>query len=75
MSRVDELELELLQLEPRQRAALARRLMDSLDDLSDAEYDQLWAEEAEARYAAFKAGKTVSIDGDSVFARAHARSR
>lgn len=69
------LESELLQLEPSTRAALAKALLASLDDLSDAEYERLWAEEAEARYADFLAGRTSAIDGDEVFARAYERVR
>ena len=73
--KVQELEAELLHLDLHDRAALAKSLLDSLESLSDEEYDQLWAEEAEARYADFKAGRTSAVDGDEVFARARARSR
>jgi Putative addiction module component len=45
------------------------------NELSDEEYEQLWAEEAEARYADFLAGLTGAVDGDEVFARARARLR
>jgi putative addiction module component (TIGR02574 family) len=72
---VRELEAQLLQLEPHTRAALAKTLLASLDDLSDDDYDQLWAEEAEARYADFLAGRTSAVDGDEVFSRARARLR
>lgn len=72
---IQELESELLQLEPNTRAALARTLLASLDDLPDEEYERLWAEEAEARYADFVAGRTTAVDGDDVFARAYARVR
>jgi putative addiction module component (TIGR02574 family) len=72
---IDALEAQLLKLEPHARAALAKTLLASLDDLSDDEYDQLWAEEAEARYADFLAGRTSAVDGDEVFARARARLR
>ena len=72
---IRELEEQLLQLEPQARAALAKRLLASLDDLSDEEYEQLWAEEAEARYEDFLAGRTKAVDGDDVFARARARLR
>ena len=72
---VRELESQLLQLEPQTRAAVAKTLLASLDDLSDEEYEQLWAEEAEARYADFLAGRTNAVDGDEVFARARARLR
>ena len=70
-----ELESQLLQLEPHARAALAKTLLASLEDLTDEEYDRLWAEEAEARYADFLAGRTGAVDGDEVFARARARLR
>lgn len=72
---IHDLEAQLLQLEPHTRAALARTLLASLDDLSDEEYDQLWAQEAEARYADFLAGRPNAVDGDDVFARARARLR
>lgn len=72
---LDELESQLLQLEPHARAALAKTLLASLNDLSDDDYEQLWAEEAEARYADFLAGRTNAVDGDEVFARARARLR
>lgn len=72
---IHELEAQLLQLEPHTRAALAKALLASLDDLSDDEYEQLWAEEAEARYADFLAGRTNAVNGDEVFARARARLR
>jgi hypothetical protein len=72
---IRELESQLLQLELHTRAALAKTLLASLDDLSDEEYEQLWAEEGEARYADFLAGRTNAIDGDEVFARARARLR
>ena len=72
---IHELESQLMQLEPHARAALAKTLLASLDDLSDDEYERLWAEEAEARYADFLAGRTSAVDGDDVFARARARLR
>jgi hypothetical protein len=50
---IDELEAEVLKLEPRVRARLAERLLDSLERLSDEENEQLWAEEAERRDAAW----------------------
>ena len=42
----DDIEARLLQLDPRARARLAARLLASLDSLSQAERDELWAEEA-----------------------------
>jgi hypothetical protein len=72
---IQELESELLRLDAATRAALARTLLASLDTLPDEEYERLWVEEAEARYADFLAGRTGAVDGDDVFARAHARVR
>ena len=42
-------------------------------DLSDEEIDQLWAEEAESRYAGYKAGNIEAVPADEVFARLAAR--
>jgi hypothetical protein len=43
----EELEVEALKLAPRDRARLAERLLQSLENLSDEENERLWAEEAE----------------------------
>ena len=72
---VEQIEAEILRLDLRDRAALAKSLLDSLESLSEEEYEQLWAGEAEARYAEFKAGRTSAVNGDEVFARVRARSR
>ena len=71
----EEIESELLRLDRHTQAALAKSLLDSLDMLTDAEYDELWAEEGEARYARFLAGQTTAVDGAEVFARARSRRR
>jgi hypothetical protein len=72
---IEEIQSELLQLDRHARAALAKTLLDSLDILTEAEYEELWIDEAEARYADFVAGRTSAVDGDDVLARARARSR
>jgi putative addiction module component (TIGR02574 family) len=64
---------EVLELPLTARAELASQLLDSLDDLSEAENDQLWAEEAERRYAEYKAGNVEAIPADEVFARLRSR--
>ena len=46
-----------LKLPSAQRAALAERLIKSLDSLDDAETERLWVEEAEQRYQAYKEGR------------------
>ncbi|MGZ5432501.1 MAG: addiction module protein [Thermoanaerobaculia bacterium] len=73
--KIEDIESELLQLDRHARAALAKSLLDSLEALTAAEYEELWIEEGEARYADFLAGKTSAIDGDEVFARARSRKQ
>ena len=46
---IDDLEGEVLKLEPRVRARLARKLLESLEALSEEENERLWVEEAERR--------------------------
>ena len=65
---------EVLELPLTARAELASQLLDSLDDLTEAESDKLWAEEAESRYAAYKAGKMDSVSADDLFARLRSRN-
>jgi len=66
---------EALELPLTARAELASQLLDSLDDLTEAESDQLWAEEAERRYAAYKAGEMGSVSADELFARLRSRNK
>ncbi len=57
------------------RAELASQLLDSLDELSEEENDQLWAIEAERRYADYKAGNIEAVPADEVFARVRSRNK
>lgn len=66
---------EALELPLTARAELASQLLDSLDDLSEEENEQLWAEEAERRFAEYKAGNIEAVPADVVFARLRARRR
>jgi hypothetical protein len=50
---IDDIEGEVLKLEPRARARLARKLLESLEALSDEENERLWVEEAERRDGAW----------------------
>jgi hypothetical protein len=47
--RIVEIEAEALKLDPPERARLARKLLESLEALSDAENERLWAERGERR--------------------------
>jgi putative addiction module component (TIGR02574 family) len=52
------------------RAALAERLLASLDDLDERESDRLWGEEAERRLVAYRAGSASARPAEDVYARA-----
>lgn len=73
--KIEELENEVLQLELRERAALAKILLESLEALPQDEIDQLWATEAEARYEDLLAGRTTAFGGDQVFEEVRSRKR
>ena len=60
---------EALELPLTARAELASQLLDSLDEISEEESDTLWAEEAERRYAGYKAGEIKAAPAEEVFAR------
>ena len=70
---LEEIAAEALELSPPARAELANRLLDSLDELSEAESDALWADEAERRYAGYQAGEIKAIAAEEVFARLRSR--
>lgn len=59
-----------LVLEPQERAALAERLLASLDDVSEQETERLWAEEAARRLAEYRAGRADVIDASEVMEKA-----
>ena len=72
---LEDIAAEVLELPLTARAKLATQLLDSLEDLSEEESDALWAEEAEQRYIAYKAGQIKSVPADEVFARLRSRQR
>ena len=61
---------DALSLDLQDRAALAERLLASLDDLTEEEAERLWAVEAERRLEEYRAGKAKAIPADEVHARA-----
>jgi hypothetical protein len=73
--KLEEIASEALQMSVESRAALAKRLLESLDELAPAEYERMWVEEAGRRYQQLKAGTASSIASEEVFARLDARSR
>ena len=71
--KLEEIASEALQMSVESRAALAKRLLDSLDELAPDEYERMWVEEAPRRYRQLKDGTADSIASEEVFARLDAR--
>ena len=69
----EDLEAAAQRLDPKGRARLAGRLLDSLDSLSSEENDRIWAEEAQRRENALESGELSSRSADDVFRDARAR--
>lgn len=69
----DELESKARTLTPREKATLARILIEELDPTVDAGFEELWIEEAQRRYEAFLKGELEALAGDDVMARARSR--
>jgi hypothetical protein len=70
---IEELEAEALKLEPKARARLAGRLLESLEQLSPEENARIWSEEALRRADALDRGALSSRPADLVFRDARAR--
>ena len=70
MVELTELLQQVLNLDVRDRATLAERLLASLDDLSELEVERLWAEEAQRRLAAYRAGRATAVPSEAVHQKA-----
>lgn len=73
MMNIDELEAHALNLDVRERARLAAKLLSSLDILSDQENERLWAEEAERRDREVENCTEKLRHADEVFASARSQ--
>jgi hypothetical protein len=67
-----ELEAEIKKLNLKDRAAPAKWLVQSLDELSEAEIEALWAEEGERRLDELEQGLTPEVPAEEVLRRARA---
>ena len=68
-----ELETEALKLNPTDRARLAKKLLNSLEALSEAEVEHLWVEEAERRNEQMEHGIVEGRRAEDVIWDARAR--
>ena len=70
---VQQIEKQVLKLDAHSRAKLARKLLSSLDELSETENEKLWAEEAISRHNELLSGKAKSRSAEVVFKNAQTR--
>ncbi len=69
----EELQKQAKALNAKDKATLARILIEELDGSVDGDAEQLWIEEAERRYDAFVSGKLEARSGQEVMSRARRR--
>jgi putative addiction module component (TIGR02574 family) len=67
---VADLENKVLELSPKERARLARRILESLEVLSEDEIETLWLQEAERRNRALDEDPSRAVPGDEVMREA-----
>jgi putative addiction module component (TIGR02574 family) len=67
------IEKEALELPIDKRAKLAQRLLESLDDLSEAEAERLWANEAARRAREIDEGKVQLVSSEEFERRMRTR--
>lgn len=72
---IAEIESEVFSLPLEQRASLAHKLLLSLEEPTEAEFDRLWGEESARHAAEFDAGLVQAIPGEEVAAKARALLR
>jgi putative addiction module component (TIGR02574 family) len=66
---IAQLEQEALKLSMKERASLAQKLLNSLDEADDEASDLLCAGEAERRMEEFKRGEVKAIASEEVFSK------
>jgi putative addiction module component (TIGR02574 family) len=72
-TQLEELQRQVKSLAPNEKAALARLLIEDLDQTFDGDVEQLWINEAERRYQAYLKGDIKAQPGDEVMNRVRAR--
>jgi hypothetical protein len=72
---IKEIESQVLSLPADERASLAQRLLLSLEEIPESQFDQLWGEESLARAARADAGQSHPISAEDVARKARALLR
>ena len=75
MSDAAEVFKNALSLDVQDRAALAQRLLASLEELSEEEAARLWAEEAQRRLDEYRAGRAQAVPAEEVAKKAESLFR
>jgi len=70
MPDLSELLKTALTLDVQDRAALAEKLLASLEELSEEDADRLWAEEAQRRLEEYRAGRAATVPASEVARKA-----
>jgi putative addiction module component (TIGR02574 family) len=70
MMTFSQLETEILALTLQERTTLVQRLLLSLEEISEPEFETFWANESALRAAHFDAGQTQAITGAEVAKKA-----
>jgi putative addiction module component (TIGR02574 family) len=71
----EEIQKQARRLTLQEKAALARTLIQELDNSADPAAARLWIEEAQRRYAAYLRGEIEALPGDEVMQRAREQLR
>jgi putative addiction module component (TIGR02574 family) len=66
-SNLDQLTADAMKLPLRDRAQLAQRLVETLDDEVEPNTEALWFAEAERRLEELRSGKVEGLDSDEAF--------
>ncbi len=64
---------QAMELAPDARAALAKKLLESLDAPEAGDHERLWVEESVLRYNEISSGQARVISADEVFAKLSSR--
>ncbi|MFI3154878.1 MAG: addiction module protein [Methylococcaceae bacterium] len=72
---LSQLESEIFSLSIQDRAVLVQRLLLSLEEISELEFDSLWGEASAHRAAEFDAGRVQAISGEEVAKKVRALLR
>ncbi|HEV7797491.1 MAG TPA: addiction module protein [Pyrinomonadaceae bacterium] len=70
---LEDLERQTRALSLREKAMLARILIEELDPARDPTVEQVWIAEAQRKYEAFLSGELEALPGDEVMAKARSR--